>query len=166
MTVAVRGSLIRTTELSKKSHGRSYSARVLSAIRAFLFVATQSPATVIQNNWFIKLHFKNVGRAPAIVTDCQFKIGEFNSLPLRPDYTGASQLGVQRTISVGETVETTETGPAPTLANWRGAELVFFGRLIYSELNGRLHHTGFALRVAPMMPATVSYDNRNYDYYD
>jgi hypothetical protein len=123
-------------------------------------------STVIQNNWFIKLRFKNVGRSPAVVTDCIFKIAELSGLPAHPKYSGAGQLSVQRTVSVGETAETSEVGPAPTSKNRQGAELVFFGKLSYSELNGKLHHTGFALRVAPMMPATVSYDNRNYDYYD
>jgi hypothetical protein len=122
--------------------------------------------TVIRNNWFIKLRFKNVGRAPAVVTDCLCKINAMKTLGQFPDYGGAFQLGVQRTISVGEMVETDETGPAPTEENRKGEELVFFGRLVYSELNGRTHATGFALRVSPYMPATVPYQNRNYDYYD
>jgi hypothetical protein len=79
-------------------------------------------AAVIQNNWFIKLHFKNVGRSPAIVTDCLFKIAEMDTLPTDPDYTGANQLGIQRTVSVGEIVETTEVGPGPTPRNRQGAE--------------------------------------------
>ena len=58
-------------------------------------------ATVIQNNWFIKLHFKNVGRSPAIVIDCVCKIVEMSTLGEFPDYNGAFQVGVQRTISVG-----------------------------------------------------------------
>jgi hypothetical protein len=123
-------------------------------------------ATVIQNNWFIKLHFKNVGRAPAIVGDCIFKIAELSSLPAQPNYSGAGQLGIPRTISVGETVETDEVGPAPSRPNQQGAELVFFGRLSYSDLSGRPHHTGFALRVAPMMPASFPHNSRNYDFYD
>jgi hypothetical protein len=89
-----------------------------------------------------------------------------DTLPTDPDYTGANQLGIQRTVSVGEIVETTEVGPGPMPRNRQGAELVFFGKLSYSELNGKLHNTGFALRVAPMMPATVSYQNKNFDYYD
>jgi hypothetical protein len=123
-------------------------------------------ATIIQNNWFISLRFENVGRSPAIVTDCICKIAEMSSLGEFPDYSGGFQVGVQRTISVGETVETDETGPAPTRTNQRGPELVFFGKMVYSELNGKLHNTGFALRVSPFMPATVQYGNKNYDYYD
>jgi hypothetical protein len=141
--------------------------------RPWLFLESSSvrlrdprTATVIQNNWFIKLHFTNVGRSPAIVIDCICKIVEMSTLGKLPDYGGAFQLGLQRTIGVGETVETEETGPAPIQTNRQGAELVFFGKLVYSELNGKMHSTGFALRVAPFMPATVQYNNRNYDYYD
>ncbi len=90
-------------------------------------------ATVVQNNWFIKLHFKNVGRSPAIVTDCIFKIAELSTLSVHPDYSGAMQLAVQRTISVGESVDTDEVGPAPTAANRQGAQLVFFGKLTYTR---------------------------------
>ena len=123
-------------------------------------------ATVIQNNWFISLRFKNVGRAPAIVTDCICKIVEMSTLGEFPDYSGGFQVGVQRTVAVGETVETDETGPAPAQQSRQGAELVFFGKLVYSELSGKLHNTGFALRVAPFMAASVQYGNKNYDYYD
>jgi hypothetical protein len=122
--------------------------------------------TVVRNNWFIKLHFKNVGRMPAIVTDFICKIAEMNTLGPMPDYQGGFQLPVQRTISVGEVVESGEVGPAPTTENQRGAELVFFGCITYSELGGKQHKTGFALRVSPYMPAAVPYQNRNYDYYD
>jgi hypothetical protein len=89
-----------------------------------------------------------------------------NSLGSVPDYTGALPLAVLRTVSVGETVDTDEVGPSPIGRNISGVELVFFGRLIYKELNGKPHHTGFALRVAPMMPAHVPYGNDNYDYCD
>jgi len=125
-----------------------------------------STMTVIQNNWNIKLHWKNLGRSPAIVTDCIFKVSEFSTIGPDPDYTDAGGLFMQRTISVGQSASTNEVGPAPTAQNRQGAELLFFGRLTYCELNGRPHHTGFALRVAPDLPAYASFENKNYDYYD
>ena len=43
---------------------------------------------------------------------------------------------------------------------------VFFGRLTYRELNGKVHHTGYAVEVSPHMAAFSPHNNNAYDYYD
>jgi hypothetical protein len=43
---------------------------------------------------------------------------------------------------------------------------VVYGRLTYKELNGRLHHTGFAVEVSPHIAAFSGYPSDAYDYYD
>jgi hypothetical protein len=122
-------------------------------------LANQPP---LENDWFLTLTFRNVGRMPAITKDCIFKIVEKDTIATTPDYSNASHLVCQRTVGVDKEFETNSVGPAPG----RTGQLVFFGRLTYSELNGREHRTGFALEVAPHMPAFVAHGNEAYHYYD
>jgi hypothetical protein len=120
-------------------------------------------APPIPNDWYISLQWRNIGRTPALVQDCIFKIQDKESLPATPDYTGSGPpLSCQRTVAADERFSTGEVGPAPGRTNL----LVFFGRMTYEELNGRVHHTGFALEVAPMMPVFGPYISNAYDYYD
>jgi hypothetical protein len=141
-------------------------------LRAGRFQPRKSPSRFFAVLWrkrhkqSIKLHWRNIGRSPAIVIDCIFKIIEESALGPTPDYSGAHPLAIRRTIAVDALAETTEVGPAPIGNARRGAQLVFFGRLTYTELNGTEHHTGFALKVAPNLPAYAQYQNPNYDYYD
>jgi hypothetical protein len=114
------------------------------------------------NDWFITLRFRNIGRMPALVDDCIFKIEDKVSLPRRPNYNNSSHLTLRRSIPVNEEAETQPVGPAPGRPN----PLVFYGRMTYKELNGRVHHTGFALEVAPHGAGYISYNNDAYDYYD
>jgi hypothetical protein len=163
-------SLARSTRIAANAAEKA----VIEIERPWLFLegATVRPRdprtmTIIQNNWYIKLHWKNLGRSPAIVTDCIFKLIEFSTVGPEPDYTGALPLTLQRTIGVGESVPTNEVGPArKSTEGVEGPELIFFGRLTYSELNGKIHNTGFALRVAAAIPAYARYENKDYDYYD
>lgn len=120
------------------------------------------PAPRLPNDWFISLKWKNVGRMPALVEDCIFKFADKASLPTSPDYSDAGHLRCPGTVAPNEEVDTTVVGPAPGRPN----ELVFFGRITYKELNGKLHHTGFALEVAPHMPTFDRHANDAYDYYD
>jgi|HubBroStandDraft_3_1064219.scaffolds.fasta_scaffold1163424_1 hypothetical protein len=43
---------------------------------------------------------------------------------------------------------------------------VVYGGLTYKELNGTLHHTGFAVEVSPHIAAFSGYPSDAYDYYD
>jgi hypothetical protein len=116
----------------------------------------------VQNSWIITLTFRNVGRMPAITHECIFKIVTKDMIDETPDYTNAGHLNCQRTVGSDGAFTTNGVGPAPG----RIGQLVFFGRLTYKELNGREHHTGFALEVAPHMAAFVPHGNDAYDYYD
>lgn len=114
------------------------------------------------NRWFLKLHWKNVGRAPAIVDECLFSIELKKNLPETPVYNPDLKLNCQHTIAEKETVETNEVGPAR-----RQDEeiLVFFGRMTYRELGGKKHETGYAIEVSPHMPAYSPHDSSKYNYY-
>jgi hypothetical protein len=117
------------------------------------------------NNFFICLRWKNVGRAPAVILECAVKFEDIKKLDAKPDYSGAIHLLTSGTVSVGEEFETNEIGPAPTAANV-DVQYVMFGRLTYTELNGRQHRTGFALHISPHIAAFSRYGKDAYDYYD
>src|SRR6266851_5756876 len=116
---------------------------------------------LIPNNWFIKLHWKNVGRAPALIEDCLFQIVPKASITNEPVYDKRSGISCPRTVAVGETIETFQVGPAPG----KNEILVFYGRITYTELSGKRHETGFAVEVSPHMPACSPHNNDKYDYY-
>jgi hypothetical protein len=116
---------------------------------------------LIPNNWFIKLHWKNVGRAPALIEDCLFQIVPKANITNEPVYDKRSGISCPRTVAVGETIETFQVGPAPG----KNEILVFYGRITYTELSGKRHETGFAVEVSPHMPACSPHNNDKYDYY-
>ena len=118
-------------------------------------------APIIPNNFFVKLHFRNIGRAPALTERCLFRFGRKVDLPEGPVYIQQSGLTLPSSISVNETVETNEVGPSP------GSEdiLVLYGKLIYTELNGEVRETGFAIEISPHMPAFSRYPGEKYTFY-
>lgn len=116
---------------------------------------------LVPNNWFIKLHWKNVGRAPALIVECTFQIAPKEKIADEPAYDQRSQLSCPRTVPVGGTIETTEVGPAPGKHEY----LVFYGKLTYTELSGKRHTTGFAVEVSPHIAAFNPHNNDKYDYY-
>jgi hypothetical protein len=118
--------------------------------------------TGVLNDWLITLKFRNIGRMPALIEACAFKIEDKASLPQVPDYSNSSFLATSRTVRSGDIIETQSVGPAPGRQN----PLVFYGRVIYKELNGRTHHAGFALEMSWYVPACSPYNNDAYDYYD
>ena len=119
----------------------------------------------VPNNFFIHLKWKNVGRSPAIIEECSFKFEDINKVGEEPNYSDAGQLSASGTVSVGEEFETNAVGPAPTAAN-ANIQYIMFGRLTYTELGGRQHHTGFALQISPHIAAFSRYGEAAYDYYD
>jgi hypothetical protein len=116
---------------------------------------------LIFNNWFAKIHWKNIGRSPAIVESCVFAIVDKSRLPAIPAYSPGMELSVQHTIAAAETVESSEVGPSPG----RDEHLIFYGRIVYRELGGKTHETGFAIEMSHVMPAYVSHNNREYNYF-
>jgi hypothetical protein len=116
----------------------------------------------LRNDWYISLKLKNVGRMPAIIYAIVFKIEDKATLPPTPDYRNSGALTCPGTIAPGDEVDTNDVGPGPGRQN----ELVFYGKITYRELNGKEHHSGFALDIAPFMPAFSRHANDAYDYYD
>jgi hypothetical protein len=116
---------------------------------------------ITPNNWWIEMHWKNIGRAPAIIEECVFGIEPKSTLPKKPVYAKDHRLICPRTIAAGDVVKTNEVGPAPGTDEL----LVFFGKHTYKELNGQIHEAGFALEISPHMPAFSSYDSDQYTYY-
>ena len=121
--------------------------------------------TIVPNNFFIRLKWKNVGRSPAVIEECSFKFEDTNKVGIEPDYLDAGHLNTNSTVSVGEEFETNAVGPAPSPAN-ADIQYIMFGRLTYREINGRRHHTGFALNISPHIAAFSRYSETAYDYYD
>jgi hypothetical protein len=115
----------------------------------------------LPNDWFITLRLRNVGRMPALMSECVFKIEEKAKLPRTPDHQNAQLLSCPAAISVNRTAETGAVGPVPRNPN----QLGFYGRISYRELNGKTHYTGFALEVSPHIPAFVGHANDTYYYH-
>jgi hypothetical protein len=119
------------------------------------------------NAWYIKLHWKNIGRSPAMIERCEFKLVDKDIIPAQPDYTGSHDLSTVAMAAQDTEFETNEVGPGNvTTKNGQPILFVMFGRLTYRELNELIHHTGFALEVSPHIAAFNPHYNRAYDYYD
>jgi hypothetical protein len=134
--------------------------------RPWLFVegatVTRHDPSNILNSWDISIRWKNFGRTPALIESCVFRILDKDKLPDTPDYTQASPLDCQSTVGPNEAFDTRQVGPGPR----QTALLVFFGRVEYKELGGRLHHTSFALEVSPNIAAFSRHNNDAYHRFD
>jgi len=121
----------------------------------------------IPNNWYISFIWRNIGRSPALIEGCAFKIEETSRLPQKPDYSNASELTCPSSIAAGVEFETSRVGPAPEkgVKNGKPINLTVYGKLTYKELSGELHHTGFAVDVSPHLPAASTSKCKNYEYY-
>jgi hypothetical protein len=118
------------------------------------------------NSFYVELFWENVGRAPALVEGCDVKFADKDDLPAQPDYSNCVPLNTDRTVPVGGRFQTNQIGPSVALKkNGQPINYVLFGRMRYRELNGRSHETGFAIEIAPFMPAFMAYPNRAYEYY-
>ena len=72
------------------------------------------PGQPIQpNNWYIKLHWKNIGRLPALVEECLFRILPTSEMPVNPIYLKGNELRCKATVASNEEFETNEVGPGP-----------------------------------------------------
>lgn len=123
---------------------------------------------IIPNCYWISFLCKNVGRAPAIIEECIIKIQDVKTLPEVPDYSDPIHLRCPATIAVGDDFETSTIGPPsqPGIDPNKATEYAIYGRLSYKELNGKKHHSRFAVQVSPMMAASVPYFSNTYDEYD
>lgn len=120
------------------------------------------------NNWYISFKWRNVGRSPALVETCIVKIENKDNLTATPDYSKASPLICPATVATGVEFETNQIGPSPEkgVTNGKAVNLTVYGVLTYKELDGTLHHTGFAVDVSPHLPAFSSNANKEYEYFD
>jgi hypothetical protein len=119
------------------------------------------PASSVPNNWYISLRFKNVRRMPAIIDRCLFEIRPKAELPDKPVYSGQPGLGTPVSLDSGESFDTQKVGQSIH----ENVPLVFYGRIDYTELNGKTHETGFALEVSPNIAACMALGNKAYGYY-
>jgi len=122
----------------------------------------------IPNNWYVSFMWKNIGRSPALIEDCIFKIENKDSLPEIPDYAHARKLCCPSTVAAEIEFETSQVGPSPEkgVKDGRSLNLTVYGKLTYKELNGTQHHTGFAIDVSPHLPAFSANECKSYEYYD
>jgi hypothetical protein len=119
------------------------------------------------NNWYISFRCRNVGRTPATVEECIVQLRDKEQLPDAPNYDLKSRLPGPRWLSSNETFDTQPMEPAShTMKDGKPIQFVVFGRLTYKELNGKKHHSGFAVEVSPHIAAFMGYPNGAYDYYD
>ncbi|HXM80517.1 MAG TPA: hypothetical protein VN929_01180 [Burkholderiales bacterium] len=124
---------------------------------------------MIPNNFFISFVCRNVGRAPAIIEACFAKIQNITTLPEIPDYSAPIiPLRCPATVATNVDFETSAFGPAPQpgIDPNSAIRYVVYGKMTYKELNGTVHHTGFAVEVSPHMAAASAYSSNAYDYYD
>jgi hypothetical protein len=158
--------LRRATRHSGKVAERGLSERPWLFLQGATIARRELPGQKgVPNNFSVHLKWKNVGRSPAIIEECSFKFEDINKVGEEPDYSGAGQLNTSSPMSVSQEFETNAVSPAPTGAN-ANTQYIMFGRLTYAELNGRQHHTGFALHISPHIAAFSRYGEAAYDYYD
>jgi hypothetical protein len=113
------------------------------------------------------LRWKNVGRSPAIIERCEFKLIDKDLIAAKPDYNNSLDLITPAMIAQDTEFETNEVGPAPpSVKNGQPIQFVFFGKLTYKDLDGIVHHAGFAVEVSPHIAAFSPHNNSAYDYYD
>ena len=113
---------------------------------------------IVPNDWYIKLRWKNVGRSPALIERCEFKLVDKEAIPTQPDYSNSADLMTVAMAAPDTTFETNEIGPGRGIGITKDGKpvfFVFFGRLTYKELSGTVHHTGFAVEVSPHMASSL-----------
>jgi len=141
--------------------------------RPWLFIETimvrRTDPPNIPNIWSVSFGWKNGGRFPAIVEECIIKIEDIDLMPSIPNYERGFPARCKHIIGVGDIAETTGLGPARnrTLTkNGQAIRFIVYGRMTYKELNGKIHHTGFAEEISAHLPASTPYRNKAYEYYD
>lgn len=123
------------------------------------------PRTAV-NAWFVSLKWKNVGRSPALLKAGIFKIANVKDLPPTPDYSGGSPLSLVAALAQGADYDTQPVGTgAPQPTDGTVIQYVFYGRIEYTEMNGKDHASGFAIMLGTHFPAAQDYNNDAYNYY-
>ena len=124
------------------------------------------------NGFFVKLNWKNVGAARAIIEDCVVSCDDLERLPATPDYAAAVAIACPPTLGAGAAFQTGGFGPAVTartgeIRNVSGQEprrVAVYGRLTYRDGEGQRRTTGFSMEVAPDAQAMRRLADPAYDY--
>jgi hypothetical protein len=123
---------------------------------------------VVPNYFWISFVFRNVGRAPALISEVFVILADKKTIADTPDYSGYRiQLTAPATLAVAGDFETGAFGP-PAQPGVKPDDVTFhviFGQMVYKELNGAEHKTGFSVEVSPHMAAVSSHPNPAYDYF-
>jgi hypothetical protein len=173
LTIALsifNANLVRSTKMAATATERAAVAAekgLTELERPWIFLegatVTRSPwqPASAPNYWDISLRFKNIGRMPAIIDSSHFEIKPKAELPKKPSFSRIHTLSSPQTIASGDSFDTQRVGPAAH----ENIFLVFYGKVIYTELNGRSHETGFALEVSPNVAAYNVLNSKAYDYF-
>jgi hypothetical protein len=123
---------------------------------------------VSANDWWISITWKHVGRTPALITACEFRFQDIEALTDSPDYSQCEQVGVRPSLAAGEDFPTPPVGLGRHRMRPDGTarQVVMYGRLTYTDMAGREHHSGFALELNPKPKGGIEHRNPAYNYYD
>ncbi len=124
------------------------------------------------NGFFVRLKWKNVGGARAVIENCVVSCDDLERMPKRPDYAGGVAIACPPTLGPDAAFETGGFGPAlggrvgevRPVANSAPRRVAVYGRLTYRDGEGRRHSTGFSMEVAPDAHAMRRLADPAYDY--
>ena len=119
------------------------------------------------NGWAVVLHWRNVGRSPAIIDDCVFDLVAKKLMVESSDYSRCiNHFQCKKTVSAGDGFVTTESGPDPAqLPSLTGVNLIIYGKLSYQGLS-RVHYTsGFAIEISIDGSSFTTFGGDAYNYY-
>ena len=124
------------------------------------------------NAFFVKLKWRNVGGAAAVVEGCLVSCEALERLPKHPDYASSVTIACPRALGPDAAFETGGFGPAVmarageirAVANGQPVRVAVYGRLTYRDGAGLRHATGFSMEVAPDAQAMRRLADPAYDY--
>jgi hypothetical protein len=124
------------------------------------------------NAFFVRLKWKNVGGAPAVIEDCVVLCDDLERLPEQPEYAAAVAIECPRNLAPGGAFETKGFGPAVggvhgearAVKNGVPVRVMVYGRLTYRDPAGRAHSTGFSMEVSPDAQAMRRVDDADYAF--
>jgi hypothetical protein len=117
------------------------------------------------NGWAMLLHWRNVGRSPAIIDSCDFELVSKKIAPVVPDYSRCKDhFQMKRTVPSGEYAITTESGPDESSLD--EIQFIIYGRLKYAGISGRGYTSGFGLEISIYEESSITFGGDAYNYYE
>lgn len=119
------------------------------------------------NDWMISVQWRNVGRMPAMIQHFQYRFTDIEDFPTVPNYSQMLEFDTVPSLTPGDDFETQKVGVGGGCLKPDGTPItfVFWGRLIYAEMNGKTRYSGFAFQLAPMGNLSLEYGGEPYNYY-